>query len=51
MVDQDKIREAVKLMLEGIGENADREGLLDTPDRIARIWTGMRQSIFPECLR
>ena len=38
MVDQNKIREAVKLMLEGIGEDVNREGLVDTPDRIARMY-------------
>lgn len=39
MVNQDKIREAVKLLLEGIGEDVSREGLLDTPDRVARMYT------------
>lgn len=39
MVNQDKIKEAVKLLLEGIGEDAEREGLVDTPDRIARMYT------------
>lgn len=38
MVDQNKIREAVKLMLEGIGEDVNREGLIDTPGRIARMY-------------
>lgn len=38
MVDQDKIKEAVKLLLEGIGEDVNREGLVDTPDRIARMY-------------
>lgn len=37
MVDQNKIREAVRLMLEGIGEDPDREGLRETPERIARM--------------
>lgn len=39
MVDQDKIREAVRLLLEGIGEDTGREGLAETPDRIARMYT------------
>ncbi|MCM1056336.1 MAG: GTP cyclohydrolase I FolE [Firmicutes bacterium] len=39
MVDQDKIREAVRLLLEGIGEDTGREGLAQTPDRIARMYT------------
>lgn len=38
MVDQNKIREAVRLMLEGIGEDPGREGLRETPDRIARMY-------------
>lgn len=38
MVDQDKIRQGVLLLLEGIGEDISREGLLDTPDRIARMY-------------
>ena len=37
MVNQNKIKEAVKLFLEGIGEDTAREGLIDTPDRIARM--------------
>lgn len=38
MVNKDKIREAVTLLLEGIGEDIHREGLRDTPDRIARMY-------------
>ena len=37
MTDQKKIRQAVRLFLEGIGEDPEREGLKDTPDRIARM--------------
>ena len=38
MVDKAKIEEAVKLLLEGLGEDINREGLKDTPDRIARMY-------------
>lgn len=38
MVNKDKIKEAVTLLLEGIGEDINREGLRDTPDRIARMY-------------
>lgn len=38
MVDQKKIEEAVRLLLEGIGEDVTREGLADTPGRIARMY-------------
>lgn len=37
MIDKDKVENAVKLLLEGIGENPEREGLKDTPNRIARM--------------
>lgn len=36
-MDQNKIKEGVRLILEGIGEDINREGLIDTPDRIARM--------------
>lgn len=37
MIDQKKIEQAVTLFLEGIGEDITREGLADTPGRIARM--------------
>ena len=37
MMDHEKIKQGVRLMLEGIGEDINREGLLETPDRIARM--------------
>ena len=38
MVNKEKIKEAVLLLLEGIGEDINREGLQDTPDRVARMY-------------
>ena len=36
-MDHEKIEEAVRLLLEGIGENPEREGLLGTPKRISAM--------------
>jgi GTP cyclohydrolase I len=33
-----KIKRAVRLLLEGMGEDVNREGLKETPDRIARMY-------------
>lgn len=37
MIDEKKIEQAVKLFLEGIGEDASREGLIETPRRISTM--------------
>ena len=37
MIDHKKIEQAVMLFLEGIGEDVCREGLKETPERIARM--------------
>lgn len=37
-MDKDKVKEGVKLILEGIGEDTDREGLCETPGRVARMY-------------
>lgn len=51
MVDKSKIEAAVKLLLEGIGEDPTREGLVDTPERIGRmyeeIFAGLSQEAGP----
>lgn len=38
MVDQKKIRHAVSEIIEAIGEDPSREGMQDTPDRVARMY-------------
>lgn len=38
MVDKQRIEHAVREILIGIGENPDREGLLETPKRIANMY-------------
>jgi len=38
MVNKEKVKEAVVLLLEAIGEDVNREGLKATPDRIARMY-------------
>lgn len=47
-MDLRKIEQGVRLILEGIGEQTDREGLRETPERIARayeeIFGGMQKS-------
>ena len=37
MMNQEKIKYHIRGLLEAIGENPDREGLLETPDRVARM--------------
>jgi GTP cyclohydrolase I len=37
-VDQDRIRRAVREILIAVGEDPDREGLQETPDRVARMY-------------
>ncbi|WP_457635372.1 GTP cyclohydrolase I FolE [Persephonella sp.] len=37
-IDREKLKKSIRLFLEAIGEDPDREGLKDTPDRIVRLW-------------
>ena len=45
--DHDRVAAAVREILIGIGEDPDREGLIETPDRVARayaeLFAGLRQ--------
>lgn len=40
-VDLKKIEEAVKMILEAVGEDVNREGLLDTPKRVSKMYEEM----------
>lgn len=37
-IDQEVIRRAVTMMLSAFGEDPDRQGLIETPDRVARMY-------------
>lgn len=37
-IDHARLRRAVRELLAAVGEDPDREGLLDTPDRVARMY-------------
>jgi GTP cyclohydrolase IA len=40
-IDQQRLRTAVRELLLAIGEDPDREGLVETPDRVARMYAEM----------
>jgi len=54
-IDLDKVAQGVRLILEGIGEDPDREGLKKTPERVADfyaeltegMWVDAKQHIVP----
>ncbi len=37
-IDKEKIKFHIRGLLEALGDNPDREGLIDTPDRVARMY-------------
>jgi len=53
-VNQGKIEEAVKMILEAVGEDINREGLIDTPKRVAKMYTELFNGLHEdprECLK
>lgn len=38
-IDKPKVEQAVRMILEAIGENPEREGLVDTPRRVANMYS------------
>lgn len=45
VIDQPAIEEAMRLILRAIGENPDREGLSETPQRVARMYAEIFQGL------
>ena len=43
MIDEKKIESAIRLWMEGIGEDPERDGLKETPRRIARMSAGISE--------
>lgn len=48
MVDKERIKKAVKEILEAIGENPNREGLEETPDRVARMYEEIFSGLYDD---
>ncbi|RDW17591.1 GTP cyclohydrolase I FolE [Oceanobacillus arenosus] len=52
-MDKQKIEEAVRMILEAIGEDPDRQGLLDTPKRVAKmyeeVFSGLKKDPAEHC--
>ena len=47
-MDLDRVAKAVREILEAIGEDPDRDGLLDTPERVARMYAEICSGIHEE---
>ena len=37
-VTDEQLQDAIRTVLRAIGEDPEREGLVDTPDRVVRMW-------------
>jgi GTP cyclohydrolase IA len=47
-VDLDKIAQGVRLILEGIGEDADRDGVRETPRRVADFYAELTEGMWED---
>jgi GTP cyclohydrolase I len=47
-VDLKKVEEGVRLLLEGIGEDPDRDGLKKTPERVAQFYAELTEGMWIE---
>lgn len=47
-VSEDELRKALRTILTAIGDDPDREGLKDTPDRVLRMWKEIYRGYNPE---
>lgn len=47
-VDIEKIAQGVRLMLEGMGEDADRDGLQRTPERVANFYAELTEGMWQD---
>src|SRR6476661_2307777 len=45
-VDLKKIEKGIRLLLEGIGEDPDREGLIKTPERVAQFYAELTEGMW-----
>ena len=44
-IDQEAIKKHIRGILEALGEDPEREGLKDTPDRVARMYAEVFEGI------
>lgn len=49
-VDLDKIAQGVRLILEGIGEDPDRDGLVKTPERVADFYAELTAGMWEDAI-
>ena len=47
-IDREKIASGVRLLLEGIGEDPDRDGLLRTPERVADFYAELTEGMWQD---